>query len=354
MNISLPNSSKPYIAILGDSIDAYNKTYSVLGIYKSNAILIKNSSVGGNTLGDMLARYDNDLGGESFNLLIVKGGTNDAGQGVSISTSISNLQSIIAKTRAKGAEVLIVLPPPRSDSYIDKVMKLRDAISNYCIANHFYVIDPFEDYIDSSTGGWIAGASDDQVHPDYEVRYPVALKLSSEIDRIFQYSDVTRPKSNIIGNGTFSNPLFITDSNTDGYANGYATGAIGTGSLATKAGVLGKVQRFIASGAPESCVLLNLIDGSVNQLSNLLVTSRVCIETFDDSYTLNAFLLGKTSNEKIYLLQDAKGNMDVRCSIIIKPNGQDSDYYYVVEVKKTGAGNINARIEISESQIYEL
>ncbi len=94
--------------LLGDSwFDQPNHLEARLNQKLPSATII-NQGIGGNTTQDLVDRFDNDVTPNSPDTVWILAGTNDYWQGVTAAQYKSNLQTLIDKSKAIGAEVIII------------------------------------------------------------------------------------------------------------------------------------------------------------------------------------------------------------------------------------------------------
>ena len=92
--------------LLGDSWFDEGSIYNRLSQKLTGATLI-NKGIGGNTLQDLITRFDADVAPHSPEYIWIMSGTNDYWQGVSTAQFKANLNTLINKSKAIGAKVII-------------------------------------------------------------------------------------------------------------------------------------------------------------------------------------------------------------------------------------------------------
>lgn len=94
--------------LLGDSWFDNNGVSTQRFNQKLPQATIINEGIGGNTSQDLIDRFDSDVTPHSPDTIWIICGTNDYWQGVSTATFKANLQTLINKSKAIGAEVIII------------------------------------------------------------------------------------------------------------------------------------------------------------------------------------------------------------------------------------------------------
>ncbi len=132
-------------AALGDSLTAWpasNPWPTRLDAQDAVLRLVKNAGVPGNTTSQMRARLAKDIYPYKPAVLLVLGGTNDLGYGISESAIIANLRAIIVDARAhKVTPILINVPPDSYPSMASKIKSLNAAILRLANLQKIHVVD---------------------------------------------------------------------------------------------------------------------------------------------------------------------------------------------------------------------
>jgi lysophospholipase L1-like esterase len=141
-------------AALGDSLTAwpaYNPWPTRLDAQDAVLTLVKNAGVPGNTTKQMRARLAKDIYPYKPEVLLVLGGTNDLGYGISESAIIANLRAIIVDAKAhKITPILINVPPDSYPSMAPRIKSLNAAILVLANAQKIHVVDLYSALVDSS------------------------------------------------------------------------------------------------------------------------------------------------------------------------------------------------------------
>jgi lysophospholipase L1-like esterase len=139
---------------LGDSLTAwpaYNPWPTRLDAQDSVLRLVKNAGVPGNTTSQMRARLARDVYPYKPEVLLVLGGTNDLGYGISESAIIANLRAIVIAAKAhKIMPIIINVPPDSYPSMASKIKSLNKAILVLANAQKIHVVDMYRALANSS------------------------------------------------------------------------------------------------------------------------------------------------------------------------------------------------------------
>jgi len=132
---------KPSIVVLGDSISAeygLPRDTGWVALLRSKLpqehfdYSVANSSISGDTTSGGLARLPAALNRLKPNIVIVELGANDALRGVPLATTEANLRTIIEKSQAANAKVLLVgmyVPPNYGPDYSQKFHGVYEQLS---------------------------------------------------------------------------------------------------------------------------------------------------------------------------------------------------------------------------------
>ncbi len=136
-----PREGKPAIVVLGDSISAeygLPRDTGWVALLRSKLpqehfdYSVANSSISGDTTSGGLARLPAALNRIRPSIVIVELGANDALRGVPLATTEANLRSIIEKSQAANAKVLLVgmyVPPNYGPDYSQKFHGVYEQLS---------------------------------------------------------------------------------------------------------------------------------------------------------------------------------------------------------------------------------
>jgi lysophospholipase L1-like esterase len=115
---------------------------TILDAKDVHLILQRNSGVPGDTTAQMRARLQHDVINYHPSYMIVMGGTNDLGQGVSEATIIANLRYIITTAKKnKIIPILLEIPPDSYSGMTAKIDSLNAQIVHLANSYRFTVVD---------------------------------------------------------------------------------------------------------------------------------------------------------------------------------------------------------------------
>jgi hypothetical protein len=348
--------TKNHFAIIGDSIDASTYGYSTRGGCTAGLVLIKNFAVNGWKTTDMLTALPTALDDYDFDIMIIKGGTNDLGAYSQVQT-IQNLQNMVDLCKAKGVLPIIVLPPTRTDpiGYKALVLSLRTALHYHCQANDILCLDPFRVSIDVANGNWVSGYSLDQIHPTYQTHAIVGTQFATDLVSVLTtVSKVKKPTANQLEGGLVANPLMILDSNSDGWADGYNDGGASfTPTIATDSDFVGgKCQRIAFSALNNSNRANFLTSGFVvGSVKKITARIRLKIEAWDGKFALAISLLGNSSGILYPIIYDAGGLGLSDGVVCFTPNPADTYYNVRIDTIVITAGYTGS-FRFGEFQVF--
>ena len=290
---------------LGDSItngsNAANFSYAFASqaVGMAGALYARPDSfaagVPGNTSAQMLARMDAFLANNPEGIVILAG-TNDASQGVSIDTYISNMRQIITRAKSAGCAVIICTVPPKSSSatatvqgaIIAQNMWIRTVTPSLgCEVAHTY-----SGLVDTTTGYLKASYdSGDGTHPNGLGHIVLGQKVAEAMKRIRPLTGYAIVNSTTpVGAGNLiTDPLSLAGSTKPSgwFEQPGGTGSVPTYSLVNDASgalVAGKWAQmdFDASGA-NTGGLRTLASPTLNTAVGDLVALTVRIQIEDVS-----------------------------------------------------------------------
>lgn len=208
--------------VFGNSIsESVNNYCTWLCRYSNGALsFYKNAGVGGNTTAQMLSRLS-DIPDDA-DICFVMEATNDAASAVTPQQHTDNMLEIFSYIKSKGIRPVLVLAPPNDDSarsLIVNEMNLRDFVM--ARNNDISTYNPWDSFTNPSDGSWSAGASDDGTHPTAGTQYLAGSAMSETMSANGFYS--IEPRINDDGIGVNNNACLITDSDSNGIPDRFAT-----------------------------------------------------------------------------------------------------------------------------------
>lgn len=167
---------------IGDSITygyPYLPQYSWTALAAQElGITIFNKGVCGETTGDMLARFEQDVLPFRPQLVIVMGGTNDAFLHIRLREVADNLAGMVAAAREAGIVPVLGLPVP-SNYPEDEVLldRYRQWLREYAVQEKVALIDFYSPMLALGGAGLREGLHVDGVHPN-EAGYRVMARAA--------------------------------------------------------------------------------------------------------------------------------------------------------------------------------
>lgn len=127
---------------------------------------IVNAGVSGDRTDQMLARLERSLLAGRPTRILVLGGTNDIAQGVPVATIAANLERIVERGSAAGAQMVLLTIPPRAErEYLAATVALDAAIDEIGGQRGVQVID-INGALAASDGTFRTDLTDDGIHPN--------------------------------------------------------------------------------------------------------------------------------------------------------------------------------------------
>lgn len=263
--IAIAAGRSPILATVGDSISAAAgaslSSFSRLGpaLAGDHLRYWDVRAVGGATLTDMHTYIDEVLAYTPKPTVIAyMGGTNDANG--TYAAAVTAHQIGIAKILAAGAIPILWAPPPRgagNDAANGITARFASYIRALGLQHGWEVLDAHQLLADPTTGNLRSiyddaptpNTVDDGIHPNYAGHLILARAYAAIIRRVFPA--VIRPQlaSKWDSALTASMGLFLTDTNSDGFADGTTSvSAAGTAEVVTGAPVGNWQRKKITAG----------------------------------------------------------------------------------------------------------
>lgn len=255
----IPNT----VAMLGDSITAGNTTATSATVEAvgdkdplgwvhlltgGQARYAKNAGISGNVTAQMLARVTDVTGlSPRPSWCIVMGGTNDCSGGVTVAQYAANIKAIVAALTAARVRPLLVTPPPKTGGSITAGQKqiLRGYVMwlrRYAAETGIPLADGWSALIDqtSTTGAMVSSYdSGDGIHPSAAGAYALGSAIAAVLQPLLVPTTTPIPSDDATAaNGGINlllNPLFRTDSNSDGVPDNWTKTGSGTVALVSGA-----------------------------------------------------------------------------------------------------------------------
>ncbi len=238
------------VIIVGDSISAFGSAsgwmlYVEMTSNRSVRV-VKDAAVPGNTIPQMLTRFNTDVLPyvSEADELWVMAGTNDTATSDTTAVHARNVTDLMNAARSTGLRVRWFAIPPR-DNQIARALTFREVQNAVASTLGVDYMDPWQAVINPATGGFLAADTTDGVHPSASGHTKAGQAVVAALS-ISSTHRVALPVQNAANGGMMTNPLFVTDTNADGLADGWGLGGAGVASLV--ASTFGNKQRLTATG----------------------------------------------------------------------------------------------------------
>lgn len=276
---SRPVSSTRVITI-GDSITAYGSASGwmlyVEMVSNGRIKLVKDAAVAGNKTDQMIDRFATDVApyaGEADELWVMTG-ANDASAAYTSTYFASLLSKLIDLGESVGLHVRVFVMPP-NDTATANALRLREVTTAVAAKKLVDSFDPWIGCINPATGGFNAADTVDGVHPSAAGHTKAGQAVIAAL-AIPTTHNIALPVQNAANGGMMANPLFVTDTNTDGLADGWGSGGAGVASLV--ASTFGNKQRITATALTgptyiQNNPILTVVPGNVYSVKGKLTTS---------------------------------------------------------------------------------
>lgn len=165
---------KPYdVVAIGDSITQgfpFSEDCSWVNIISKNyALKIRNCGICGDLTADMYSRFISNVVRERPRIVIILGGYNDAFCGVPLEKVALNFRKMHDEARKHDIATIMGLPTPVAFFSIESTLaEYRNWIRDYAQVERIGLIDFYNVFLDSSTGGPLPGLTVDGAHPSIE------------------------------------------------------------------------------------------------------------------------------------------------------------------------------------------
>lgn len=268
------------VITIGDSISAYGSASGwmlyVEMVSNGRVKLIRDAAIAGNRTDQMVARFDTDVTpyASQADELWIMAGANDVSAGDTSTVFASDLSQLIDKGLAVGLRVRVFVMPP-NDTNISNALKFREVTTAVAMKKGVDCMDPWQTCINASTGGFISTDTVDGVHPSAAGHTKAGQAVVTALN-IPTSHNIALPVQNAANGGMMSNPLFVTDSNADGLADGWGSSGSGVASLV--ASTFGNKQRFTATTLTgptyiQNNPILTVVPGNVYSVKGKLTVS---------------------------------------------------------------------------------
>lgn len=211
--------------------------------------VVKNAGVSGDRTDQMLARWDTDVLPYAPTVVTILGGTNDINQGIPAATTRTNIAAMVQRALDIGAKPVLITVPPRAQvaTYGAQIVALNAWLREFATNKNLLLLDYYSIVVNPATGAMQTSMDQDGTHPNSLGRKLFGQYVASTLDALLPPAPGLLAQANVDAQNLLGNPLFITDSNSDGVADGWS--AIGGGSRTSSLvpATFGNWQQWIVS-----------------------------------------------------------------------------------------------------------
>lgn len=268
------------VITIGDSITQYGSASGwmlyVEMVANGRVKLVRDAAIAGNRTDQMVARFSTDVTpyASQADELWVMTGANDATAGDTSATFASDLSQLVDLGLSVGLRVRVFAMPP-NDTSIANALKFREITGAVAIKKGVDFYDPWQTCVNPATGGFLAADTIDGVHPSAAGHTKAGQAVVAAL-AIPTTHNIALPVQNAANGGMMTNPLFVTDTNADGAADGWGFSGGGVPSLV--AGTFGNKQRFTATALTgptyiQNNPILTVVPGNVYSVKGKLTVS---------------------------------------------------------------------------------
>lgn len=346
------------IITIGDSITQYTSSSGwmlyVEMVSNGRIKLVRDAAIAGNRTDQMVARFDADVApyASQADELWIMAGSNDVSAGDTSAVFAADLSQLIGKGLAVGLRVRVFVMPP-NDTNISNALKFREATAAVASKLGVDCVDPWQGCVNPATGGFIAADTVDGVHPSAAGHTKAGQAVVAAL-AIPTTHNIPLPVQNAANGGMMANPLFVTDTNADGLADGWGSSGGGVPSLV--AGTFGNKQRFTATALTgptymQNNPILTVVPGNVYSVKGKLTVSgtdhtwymRMRWQTSGSIDTNNTYPWNGQAN--------ASGEFEFR---VTAPSDATKLAVQFSLLKQVAKANFSAVLDVEQFQIVDL
>lgn len=351
-------SASRRIICIGDSITAYGTTSGWLlyaeMVSNGRLKLIKDAAIPGNRTDQMIARFATDVApyANKADELWIMSGANDATAAHTSAQFAANMSELIELGLGVGLKVRVFTMPPNNTSIV-RALTFREITGAVAEKYGVDVCDPWQGCVNPATGGMNAADTLDGVHPSAAGHTKAGQAVVAYLGLSTAHA-IALPVQNAANGGMLSNPLFVTDSNGDGLADGWGTSGGGVPSLV--ASTFGNKQRLTATALAtptyiQSNPILAVTPGNVYSVKGKLTTSGV-------DYRWNLRIRWQTAGsldvENVYPWAgqaNASGEFEFR---VKAPDTATKLAVHWIMQLQDGKPNYTATMDMEQLQVFDL
>lgn len=241
---------------------------------------VKNAGIGSNTTTQMLARFATDVVAYSPDVVVIGGGTNDAGVAVSLATFAANMRAMVAATRAANARPVLCLAVPAKDAgtWRSNVELFNQWLARYARSEGIPLIDFHTPLVDPATGAYLSAyVKADLIHPNAAGAKLMGDTAAAILSKVISPWVPPLPTFQTVDSRSLNaNALSLTDTNADGLCDGWSKTANATATNPTPGGtVLGKAQRIASTDTAQAFAAISAAAGTWSVGDTIAIVGRV-------------------------------------------------------------------------------
>lgn len=240
------------VITIGDSITAMGTTsgWFVGLLLAANGRIrhVRDAAIPGQVTQQMIDRYASDVTPYAplADELWIQTGTNDASTADTAPIYAANLIRLAKLGQSDGLRVRLFTIPPKNTA-VARALEFRDVALSVGEYLGIPTYDLWQGTISTTLNGQFNAADTiDGVHPS-AAGHTKASTAGIALLGIDTTHNIALPVQNAPNGGLFANPLFVTDSNADGVADGWFKSGGATWTASLVAGDFGNKQRMVVS-----------------------------------------------------------------------------------------------------------
>lgn len=216
---------------LGDSITYGNGNENAAGemwshtmpsvahwLSRGRLLRARNAGVPGNTVAQMLARFDADVTPAAPSVVVVMAGTNDSNDAVAtpLNDYAESIAGIVARCRAIGARPVLCTVPPNATTATRRarVLRYNAWLKRWCGAQGVTLVDTYAALVDPITGGFRPAYHLDGTHPNNPGYYALGAAVWAALSGLVSGVDGLLPQENADPHNLVPNGLNLTTTGT--------------------------------------------------------------------------------------------------------------------------------------------
>ena len=194
---------------------------------------VANQAVSGSNSGQVLSGLTANVVNRAPDRCIILAGSNDYGDGLTVSQTRSNLTAIYDALEAAGIMPIMCSILPRTGIPSASIAGINQWIAEQAYARGVPFLDFYSLFTDASTGNPATGYTADGIHPTALGQRTIAAYVVEKLAPYYPPATAPLPYHNGETTNLVTNGLFLTDADSNGRADNWATGIGSLGSYTT-------------------------------------------------------------------------------------------------------------------------